>query len=132
MLGQIKLDFWSICGFPNVGTIDCTHIKFPCAGGENAELFRNRKGVFSVNVRGVSGTNLKIQNIGVWWPGSVHDARIFNKSRLCAQFERGDIQGMLLGDSGYPCRPYLMTPLADPQTPPNVDTMYPKFVQEIQ
>ncbi|XP_028412469.1 putative nuclease HARBI1 [Dendronephthya gigantea] len=50
--------------------------------------------------------------------GSVHDSRIFDNSRLCAQFECGDIQGMLLGDNGYPCRPYLMTPIADPQTPP--------------
>ena len=47
MLPQIKLDFWRIRAFPNVvGTIDCTHIKIPCPGGENAELFRNRKGFF--------------------------------------------------------------------------------------
>ena len=59
-----------------------------------------------------------IQNIVARWPGSVHDARMFDNSRLCAQFERGDIDGMLLGDSGYPCRQYLMTPLADPQTQP--------------
>ncbi len=119
MLPQIKLDFWRICAFPNVvGTIDCTHIKIPCPGGENAELFRNRKGFFSLNVQAVSGPNLEIQNIVVRWPSSVHDSRIFENSRLCAQFERGDIQGMLLGDNGYPCRPYLMTPLVVPQTPP--------------
>ena len=60
----------------------------------------------------------------------MHDARIFNISRLCAQFERGDIQGMLLGDNGYPCRPYLMTPLADPQTAPVIPNSYEKYSRE--
>ena len=47
MLPQVKLDFWRICTFPNVvGTIDCMQIKIPCPGGENAELFRNRKEFF--------------------------------------------------------------------------------------
>ena len=101
-----------------VGTIDCTHIKIPCPEGVNAELFRNHKGYFSINVQAVCGPNLEIQNIVARWPGTVHDARMFNNSRLCAQFERGDIDGMLLSDSGYPCRQYLMTPLADPQTQP--------------
>ena len=110
MLPQVKLDFWRICAFPNVvGTVGCTQIKIPCPGGENAELFRNRKGFFSLNVQAVSGPNLEIQNIVVRWSGSVHDSKIFENSRLCAQFEHGDIQGMLLGDNGYPCRPYLMT-----------------------
>ena len=43
---------------------------------------------------------------------------MFDNSCLCAQFEQGYIHGMLLGDSGYPCRQNLMTPLADPQTQP--------------
>ncbi len=77
MLPQIKLDFWRICAFPNVvGTIDCTHIKIPCPGGENAELFRNRED-FSLNVQTVSGPNLEIQNIVVRWPGSVHDCVVY-------------------------------------------------------
>ncbi len=77
MLPQIKLDFWRICAFPNVvGTIDCTHIKIPCPGGENAELFRNREG-FSLNVQAVSGPNLEKQNIVVRWPGSVHDCIVY-------------------------------------------------------
>ena len=62
-----------------MGAIDCTHIKIPCPGGENAELFRNRKGYFSINVQAVCGPNLDILNIVARWPGSVHDARIFDR-----------------------------------------------------
>ena len=81
-------------------------------------LFRNRKGNFSINVQAVSGPDLQISNIVSRWPGSVHDGRIFDNSRLCAQLERGDIPGTLLGDCGYPSRQYLMTPIHDPQTRP--------------
>lgn len=71
MQPQVKLDFWRICAFPNVfGTIDCTQIKMPYPGGENAESFRNRKRFFSINVQAVSGPNLEIQNMVVRWPGS--------------------------------------------------------------
>ena len=81
MLQQPKLDFWRICAFPSVvGAIDCTHIKIQCPGGENAELFRNRKGYFLINVQAVSGPDLKILNIVARWPGSVHDARIYDNS----------------------------------------------------
>ena len=118
-LDQVKLDFWRLCALPNVvGAIDCTHIKILCPGGANAELFRNRKGYFSINVQVVCGPHLEMLNIGARWAGSVHDARIFDNSRICAQFERGDIPGILLGESGYPCRPYLMTPVIAPQTRP--------------
>ena len=71
-LDQLKLDFWRICAFPNVvDAIDCTHIKIPSPGRENAELFRNRKGYFSINVQAVYGPNLDILNIVARWPGSI-------------------------------------------------------------
>jgi hypothetical protein len=103
-----------------VDAIDCTHIKIPSPGGENAELFRNRKGYFSINVQAVWGPNLDILNIVARWPGSIQ-YMVPEYSTIVAysaQFEHGDIQSILLGDNGNPCRQYLMTPVIDPQTRP--------------
>ncbi len=91
-------------------------MKITCPVGPNQELFRNRKGFFSINVQAVCGPTLEMQYIVARWPGSVHDSRIFNNSRLCAEFEDGRINGILLGGTGYACRPYLMTPVANPDT----------------
>ncbi|KAH7951631.1 hypothetical protein HPB52_010939 [Rhipicephalus sanguineus] len=45
-------EFYAMARFPGVSScIDCTHVpmKNPC--GEDAEVFRNRKGYFSINVQ---------------------------------------------------------------------------------
>ena len=52
-----------------------------------------------------------ITNIICRWPGSTHDSRIFDNSALCSKFKNNLIDGLLLGDGGYPCRHYLMTPV---------------------
>ncbi|CAH1974756.1 unnamed protein product [Acanthoscelides obtectus] len=99
------------------GSIDCTHIKIQSPGGDDAEVFRNRKGYFSLNVQTVSDAKLKILNIVCRWPGSTHDSAIFQNSRLCYQFETGvHAAGLHLGDNGYPLKNYLMTPFLSPQT----------------
>jgi hypothetical protein len=105
--------FHAIAAFPGIlAAIDCTHVAIESPGGDNAELYRNRKGYFSVNVQATCDADLRISNIVARWPGSVHDSTIFGSSRLCAQFETKEIaQGYLLGDAGYPSKPYLLTPL---------------------
>ena len=47
-----------------------------------------------------SSLDLIFTNIVAKWPSSVHDSGIFQNSRLCAKFENGDYNGILLGDSG--------------------------------
>ncbi|XP_018359328.1 PREDICTED: putative nuclease HARBI1 [Trachymyrmex cornetzi] len=94
-------DFYNIARFPRViGCIDCTHVRVQSFGGENAELFLNRKDYFSLNVQTVCNSNLEITNVVARWQGSVHDSTIFNNSRLRANFEDGAYgNGLLLGDS---------------------------------
>ena len=117
---SVAAQFFEIAGFPRIiGAVDCTHIKIVSPGGNRAELYRNRKGYFSVNVQAICDANLKIQSIIARWPGSVHDTTIWNDSPLAAQFETGRFGSFLiLGDSGYPCLRYLMTPILNPTTPP--------------
>ncbi|ROT82609.1 putative nuclease HARBI1 [Penaeus vannamei] len=111
----VSQQFQDIAGFPGVlGAIDCTHIPIESPGGERAEEFICKKGFFSLNVQGVCGPNLEFYNIVCRWPGSVHNSRIFANSDLCRKLEQGQYVGHLLGDSAYPLRPYLMTPVANP------------------
>lgn len=45
-----KVDFMRLSGFPLcIGAIDGTHVLIQSYGGENAEIYRNRKMVFSHN-----------------------------------------------------------------------------------
>lgn len=58
-------------------------------------------------------------NVVAKWPGSTHDSHIFRTSTVSCQMEQGGYgldDGLLLGDSGYACSPYLMTPYTQPKT----------------
>lgn len=105
-------------GFPGVvGAVDCTHIPIQNPGGENAELFRNRKGWFSINVQLMCDADMRIRNVVASWRGSTHDSRIFNESVLKQRLRNMEQQYHILGDKGYPCFKYLLTPLQNPITP---------------
>lgn len=99
-----------------LGAIDCTHVPIQSPGGDDAEIYRNRKGYFSINVQLVSDRNNYISDVVARWPGSVHDSTIFDNSRLRAELETRPVEGYLIGDGGYACRRYLLTPLSNPVT----------------
>ena len=112
---KAKVEFGQISGLSGiVGAIDCSHIPIASPGSENAELYRNRKGYFSLNVQYSCDANMKFTDVVARWPGSVHDSRIFSNSLICQKLNNGSISGILVGDRGYPCQPYLFTPVRHP------------------
>ncbi|MCL4151713.1 UNVERIFIED_CONTAM: hypothetical protein GTU68_018247, partial [Idotea baltica] len=107
--------FFEIARFPGCnGCIDCTHIEICSPGGNEAEAYRNRKGKFSLNCQAVVDPDHIIISANVMWPGSVHDSRIFENSYIKTVIQ--NIPGHLIGDSGYACRRFLMTPILNPTT----------------
>ncbi|XP_046803828.1 putative nuclease HARBI1 [Lucilia cuprina] len=117
-------EFYKTAKFPKViGAIDCTHVRIQSPGGDNAELYRNRKGYFSINVQAVCNNELIFQDIVARWPGSSHDSTIFNNSRLKFRLENKEFKNTyILGDSGYKVCDYMMTPLLNPIT--NCEKLY--------
>lgn len=109
--------FYTASGLPGViGAIDCTHVPIQSPGGQDAEIYRNRKGYFSINVQLTSDQLGYVMDVVARWPGSVHDSTIFDNSQIRAVLETSPNMGYLIGDGGYPCRHYLLTPVNNPVT----------------
>jgi hypothetical protein len=116
---EIHRNFFDKQGFPGViGALDCTHVRILNPGGVDSELFRNRKGWFSINVQVLCDNNLMIRDIVASHKGSTHDSRIFNESTLKNRLERLPGRLHCLGDRGYACERFLLTPIANPRTAP--------------
>lgn len=115
---EAQRDFFNVSHFPRIiGAVDCTHVKIQSPGGDNAEVFRNRKGYFSLNCQVVCSAKLRIIDLVTRWPGSANDSHIFENSMIKMRFQNGEMgNGILLGDRGYALQRYLLTPLDDPQT----------------
>lgn len=87
-------------------------------GGENAEIYRNRKGYFSLNIQAICNAKLEFIDIVARWPGSTHDSHIFNNCYRRGMFEQGTYgDALLVGDGGYACNSYMMTPFSQCNTP---------------
>jgi len=118
---EIKITFYNKTKMPGVfGLIDCKHVNIQRPHCDDAEVYRNRKGHFSINVQVICDNKSLIRNIVARWYGSAHDSRIFRESKIFKDLENEAFNGYLLGDSGYPCLPFCMTSLRNPQTQPEI------------
>ncbi|XP_030747090.1 putative nuclease HARBI1 [Sitophilus oryzae] len=120
---NIKQGFMAAFNFPGViGAVDCTHVEIVRPSMEEHN-YLNRKGYHSKNIQLICDHQLKILNINIRYAGATHDAYIWRNSRVREQlernYERGERNSWLLGDSGYPQEPWLMTPIGNalPNTP---------------
>ena len=108
-------------GFPNVlDAIDCTHVRIQTPTTA-PEQYVNRHIYHSIIVQLVVGPDLKIFNSFAEFPGSNHDSYVWRNSALREALTEGNFpEGWLIGDSGYPQEPWLMTPVGHVNTPPEL------------
>ncbi|XP_018572085.1 protein ALP1-like [Anoplophora glabripennis] len=63
----------------------------------------------------ICDSNLKILHCNARYPGSMHDSAIWNMSNMYNHMEHSYQENQhgfwLLGDSGYPLQPWLLTPI---------------------
>ncbi|KAI4455646.1 hypothetical protein MML48_9g00004124 [Holotrichia oblita] len=118
-IDQTKHQFYNISKFPRcVGAIDAHILKFNHLEEMMQRITEIEKVFFSINTQVICNANLTITNIVCRWPGASHDANIFRNSNIHNKFENVEFgNALLLGDSGYGVKSYMMTPLANPQTP---------------
>ena len=97
-----------------IGAIDGTHIpiKAPHHCGEN---YVNRKGFHSIVMQSVVDHQFKFLDCYIGWPGSVHDARIFNNSDILQNILNNPLDMFpenhyMIGDSAYTLTSYMLTP----------------------
>ncbi|XP_050322885.1 putative nuclease HARBI1 [Bactrocera neohumeralis] len=110
-----KQRFFTATGFPGIlGAIDCTHVKIKKPPLAVEHFYINRKGYFSKNVQLVCDFDLNILACFARYGGSGHDAYIWEsstlKSHMLNEYTANGSTGWLLGESGYPLQPWLMTP----------------------
>jgi len=116
------IDFAKIANMQGVfGCIDGTHVRIsrPLVWTWDLMSFACQSQEISlINIQGVCDAKYKFIDLTVKQPGSVHDSMMFKASgfgRKCALGIYGE--GFVLGDSGYGCTPYLLTPYNAPQSP---------------
>lgn len=110
--------------FPGVfASVDGTHVEIvtPTNRVEDpSRLYRNRKGTNSLNVMGVVSHDHKYLAVNARYPGSVHDSAVWqlSKARSCLlqNFIAGTPIGFVLADKGYPCEPWVLTPIENATT----------------
>jgi hypothetical protein len=104
--------------FPGcIGFVDGTFITLQYSPLEDWYFYFNRKSSYALNAMVVCTDQRRIIYMRVGDTSAVHDARVFEKSRLSAHPEAYFGPGeYLIGDSAYPANDYMITPYKKPRS----------------
>ncbi|XP_072301499.1 putative nuclease HARBI1 [Eucyclogobius newberryi] len=108
--------FERAAGFPGVlGVLDFVQVAIKAPNSED-QSYVNKKGFHSVGVQLVCDSRGLLLSAETHWPGALRDYDVLQRSALYKIMEDLD-EGWLLGDSRYPLRKWLMTPVDYPECP---------------
>jgi hypothetical protein len=120
---EVHEGFQKLLGIPNIiGAIDGTHIILANAPKNDPETFFNRKKQYSVQCQAIVDADGIFTDFLVGWPGSVHDARVYQNSDFLknrSDYIMGD--DFILADSAYPISPFCITPFKPARTSAETD-----------
>lgn len=125
-MGQIKSKFEKIRGLPNCcGAIDTTHIlmNLPNVDVSNHVWLDQGKNC-SMILQAIVDADLRFRDIITGWPGKLSDASVLKSSGFHGLAEEGkrlngkkvpllegtELREYIVGDSGFPLLPWLLTP----------------------
>lgn len=94
-----------------VGFVDGSDVPLASAPIENKVCYWSRKKRYSIQFQIVCDKDRLIRDFFTGYPGSVHDAKVFNSSLFGQHLDRYLTNGQfILGDSAYPLSKYLIVP----------------------
>uniref|UniRef100_A0A3Q4I8F6 Putative nuclease HARBI1 n=1 Tax=Neolamprologus brichardi TaxID=32507 RepID=A0A3Q4I8F6_NEOBR len=109
-------EFQRVAGFPGVlGVLDCVQVAIKAPNSEDSS-YVNKKGFHSVACQLVCDPRGLLLSAETHWAGGLQDTVVLERSALYKQLQDTE-QGWLLGDSRYPLRKWLMTPVDCPESP---------------
>ncbi|KAL2087188.1 hypothetical protein ACEWY4_018247 [Coilia grayii] len=97
-----------------VGAVDGTLVPI-ITPHKDGHLFISRKGYAAINTQVICDHQGVFLDVVARWPGSTHDAYVFQHSAIGREAAMSRGEWRLIGDSGYPLRPYLFTTVANPK-----------------
>ncbi|GBG63496.1 hypothetical protein CBR_g38564 [Chara braunii] len=121
-------------GFPNCfGCMDCSHVYVDKPANALAENYFDRKQQYFVIAQVVVDLDMRVLDVHVRYPGSIHDARVLINSSLYRRAEAGTLfladavdlpygvrtRGYVLADNGYGPLPWLVVPYGGVVQPPD-------------
>ncbi|KAF5802118.1 putative harbinger transposase-derived nuclease domain-containing protein [Helianthus annuus] len=130
---QIKSKFENIRGLPNCcGVIDTTHIMMLLSASDRTvDVWLDRKDNHSMILQVIVDPEMRFHDIVTGYPGKMDDLSVLQKSCFFDLSEKGErlngnklkltegteIREYIVGDSGFPLLPWLITPYQGQELP---------------
>ena len=122
---RIKAGFFEKSGIAEiVGAIDGSLVKTD-PFQPHLRWFNGRKKMYAVNVQAVCDNRKAFIDIAAGWHGSAHDSRMLRNSAMFREFATkfGPTE-FLVGDGGYPCMHWLVTPFRNNANTTNIQRAF--------